>query len=202
MIARTFGLPRIRSPDWDPLAPIVGASKPIHRVGVAINGRLGVSLNDLTIALLAHEPSASRGATTAPRNRIIRVGRPPASGALDRTRWTLARMSQRCGRFLHSSSCPTVADQPSPWERAGCTQAAWLRLFDRLTAEWIAAAHAVRIQYPSPDDPGPRLDDPGEIRRTADVASDIAADWRSAIDGEGPTVRSLLQRYRIDPRAR
>jgi len=42
-----------------------------------------------------------------------------------------------------------------------------------------------------------RVQDGREILRKADLASDIAADWRSAIDGEGPTIRSLLQRYRI-----
>jgi hypothetical protein len=57
----------------------------------------------------------------------------------------------------------------------------------------------VRLLYPSPEDPDARVEDAGKILRQADIASDVAADWRSAIDGEGPTIRSLLQRYRIDP---
>jgi len=95
------------------------------------------------------------------------------------------------------SVVPDMRGEPHPWERAGCEQRAWFQLFDRLTAEWIAAAHAVRALYPRPEEPEMRVQDGREILRKADLASDIAADWRSAIDGEGPTIRSLLQRYRI-----
>jgi hypothetical protein len=94
---------------------------------------------------------------------------------------------------------PTAPGQPQPWERAGCTREAWLRLFDRLTADLIAAVQAVRIRYPSREHPDATVEDAGEVVRTADVASDLHADWRNAIDGEGPTIRSLLQRYRINP---
>jgi hypothetical protein len=95
---------------------------------------------------------------------------------------------------------PSPSDQRHPWERAGCTPGAWFRLFDRLTADWIAAARAVRMLYLSPDDPGVKVEDPAEVRRRADFADDLHVDWRNAIDGEAPTIRSLLQRYRIDPR--
>jgi hypothetical protein len=88
--------------------------------------------------------------------------------------------------------------QPHPWERAGCERGTWLRLFDRLTAEWITAAGAVRALYPPAEDPVLRLQNESDILRRADVAGDIAADWRNSIDGDGPTIRSLLQRYRID----
>ena len=94
---------------------------------------------------------------------------------------------------------PTAPGQPPPWERAGCTQEAWLRLFDRVTADWIAAVQAVRGLYPSPEHRDVRIEDPAEVTRKADVASDLHADWRNAIDGEAPTIRSLLQRYRIKP---
>ena len=93
---------------------------------------------------------------------------------------------------------PTAPGQPQPWERAGCTQEAWLRLVDRLTADLSAAVHAVRALYPSTEHPDVS-EDPAEIVRRADVASDLHADWRNAIDGEGPTIRSLLQRYGIKP---
>jgi hypothetical protein len=94
---------------------------------------------------------------------------------------------------------PTASGPPQPWERAGCTQEAWLRLFDRLSADAIAAVQAVRALYPSHEHPDLKIEDPAEVIRRADVASDLHADWRNAIDGEGPTIRSLLQRYRIKP---
>ena len=70
---------------------------------------------------------------------------------------------------------------------------------DFTSADLSAAVHAVRALYPSTEHPDVKIEDPGEIVRRADAASDLHADWRNAIDGEGPTIRSLLQRYRIKP---
>jgi hypothetical protein len=94
---------------------------------------------------------------------------------------------------------PDAPRQSKPWERAGSTPAAWLRLLDRLTADWIAAAEAVRMLYAAPERPDAASTDAAELIRKINVADDLQADWRSAIDGEAPTIRSLLQRYRIEP---
>jgi hypothetical protein len=96
------------------------------------------------------------------------------------------------------AAMPNMHGQQHPWERAGATQGAWMRMFRRLTGDHVAADHAVEQLFPTYDRPITDFDF-DEFRRLSATAKDLQADWWNAINGDGPTVLALIERYGTNP---
>lgn len=75
---------------------------------------------------------------------------------------------------------------------------AWLRMFHRLTADHVAADHAVSRLFPNYLRMEMVLDFDEFDKRRA-VAEALQADWWNAINGDGRTVRALIERYGVGP---
>lgn len=71
-------------------------------------------------------------------------------------------------------------------------------MFDRLTADHIAADHAVRQLFPD-DSHTVASFDPRKFLELSEKAKALQHDWWNAINGDGDTVRRLAERYRLDP---
>ena len=90
-------------------------------------------------------------------------------------------------------------DNRSAWERSGVTLGAWRRMFGRLTADHIAADHALQTFFERTDRRWTAAD-AKEFLRQRDAARKLHDDWWNAMNGDGATIRSfVVDRYHLDP---